>query len=200
MTRIHEHDLGLTWVMDEPMERGSHALRAGDGRVWLVDPVQDDAALAAAAALGPPAGVLQLLDRHNRDCAAIAQALGVPHARVPQVAPEGAPFHVVRVVDNPVWKEVALWWPERRALVVAEALGTNAAFAVGDGPVGVHPLRRLLPPGMLRGLGAEHLLVGHGPPLHGPEVAAQVDEAIARSRQDIPKLLTKIPTLIRAAR
>jgi hypothetical protein len=200
MTRIHEHDLGLTWVMDEPMERGSHALRAGDGRVWLVDPVQDEAALAAAAALGPPAGVLQLLDRHNRDCAAIAQALGVPHARVPQVAPEGAPFHVVRVVDNPVWKEVALWWPERRALVVAEALGTNAAFAVGDGPVGVHPLRRLLPPGMLRGLGAEHLLVGHGPPLHGPEVAAQVDEAIARSRQDIPKLLTKIPTLIRAAR
>jgi hypothetical protein len=200
MPRIYEHDLGLTWVMEEPMERGSHALRAGDGRVWLVDPVQDDEALAAAAALGPPAGVLQLLDRHNRDCAAIAQALGVPHARVPQVAPEGAPFSVVRVVWNRLWKEVALWWPERRALVVAEALGTNEAFAVSDDPVGVHPLRRLLPPWMLRGLGPEHLLVGHGPPLHGPEVAEQVDRAVARSRHDLPKLLLKVPTLVRAAR
>jgi hypothetical protein len=186
--------------MAEAMERGSHALRADDGRVWLVDPVRDDEALAAAAALGPPAGVLQLLDRHGRDCEQLAAELGVPHARVPQVAPDGAPFSAVRVVWNPLWKEVALWWPQRRALVVAEALGTNAAFAVGDGPVGVHPLRRLLPPGMLRGLGAEHLLVGHGPPLHGPDVAGQVDRAIARSRHDVPRLLLNLPTLIRAAR
>jgi hypothetical protein len=200
MARIHEHDLGLTWVMEEAMERGSHALHADDGRVWLVDPVRDDEALAAAAALGPPAGVLQLLDRHDRDCAAIARELGVPHARVPQVAPEGAPFGVVRVVWNPLWKEVALWWPPRRALVVAESLGTNAAFAVGDDPVGVHPLRRLTPPWMLRGLGPEHLLVGHGAPLHGPEVAAQVDRAVDRARRDVPRLLVKLPTLIRAAR
>ena len=40
MTRIVEHDLGISWVMDEPMERGSHAIVAG-GRVWLVDPVAD---------------------------------------------------------------------------------------------------------------------------------------------------------------
>jgi hypothetical protein len=200
MTRIHEHDLGLTWVMDEPMERGSHALRAGDGRVWLVDPVQDDAALAAAAALGPPAGVLQLLDRHNRDCAAIAQALGVPHARVPQVAPEGAPFHVVRVVDNPVWKEVALWWPERRALVVAEVLGTAPAWTLDAAPVGVHPMRRLLPPTGLRDLEPEHLLVGHGPPLHGPDAARLMREAIDRSRRDTPRLLLKLPMLLRTGR
>jgi hypothetical protein len=200
MARIFEHDLGVTWVMDDAMERGCHALRADDGRVWLVDPARDDAALAAVAKLGPPAGVLQLLDRHNRDSAAIAGALGVPHVRVPESAPAGAPFTVRRVVWNPLWKEVALWWPERRALVVAESLGTAAAFAVGDDPVGVHPLRRLLPPGMLRGLGPEHLLVGHGPPLHGPEVGAQVDRAIARSRHDVPKLLLKLPTLIRTAR
>jgi hypothetical protein len=200
MTTIHRHDLGLTWVMDDAMERACHALRDDGGRVWLVDPAQDDEALAAAAALGPPAGVLQLLDRHNRDCAALAAALQVPHLRVPQQDVAGAPFSVRRVVHNRLWHEVALWWPQRRALVVAEALGTGQAFAVGRGPVGVHPLRRLLPPTMLKGLGPEHFLAGHGAPLHGPDVAAQVDEAIARSRHDLPRLVLRLPTLIRAAR
>jgi hypothetical protein len=199
MTQIHRHDLGLSWVMDDAMERACHALRDVDGRVWLIDPVRDDEALAAVAALGPPVGVLQLLDRHNRDCAAIAAALEVPHLRVPDVMPD-APFDVRRVVGNRLWREVALWWPARRALIVAEVLGTGQAFAVSDDPVGVHPLRRLLPPTMLRGLGAEHLLVGHGAPLHGPDVAGQVDRAIARSRHDLPKLVLKVPTLLRAAR
>ena len=36
--RLHAHDLGLTWVMEEPLERASHAL-VHDGRVWFVDPV-----------------------------------------------------------------------------------------------------------------------------------------------------------------
>jgi GAF domain-containing protein len=200
MTRIHRHDLGLSWVMDDAMERACHALRDDDGHVWLIDPARDDEALAAAAALGPAAGVIQLLDRHNRDCAALAAALEVPHLRVPEQDVDGAPFDVRRVVANPLWHEVALWWPQRRALVVAEALGTGRAFAVGSGPIGVHPLRRLLPPGMLRGLGAEHFLPGHGAPLHGPGVAAQVDEAIARSRHDLPRLVLRVPTLIRAAR
>ena len=199
MTQIHPHDLGLSWVMDDAMERACHALRDDDGRVWLIDPARDDEALAAAAALGPPAAVVQLLDRHNRDCAAIAAALEVPHLRVPDMLPD-APFEVRRVVGNRLWHEVALWWPTRRALVVAEVLGTGQAFAVGDDPVGVHPLRRLLPPTMLRGLGAEHLLVGHGPPRHGTDVGGQVDRAIARSRHDLPKLLLKVPTLLRAAR
>jgi len=199
MTRIFRHDLGVSWVMDEAMERGSHALRDDDGRVWLVDPTRDEEALAAAAEMGTPAAVLQLLDRHSRDCAAIAGALEVPHLRVPDALPT-SPFEVRHVVNNRFWHEVALWWPARRALVVAEALGTNAAFAVGDGPVGVHPVLRLLPPTVLRGTGAEHLLVGHGAPLHGPDVAGQVDHAIARSRHDLPRLALKLPTLIRAAR
>jgi hypothetical protein len=200
MARIHRHDLGLTWVMDDAMERGCHALRSGDGRVWLVDPARDDEALGLAADIGEPAGVLQLLDRHNRDCAAIAAELGVRHWTPPEVRDGGLPFEVRRVVWNPLWKEVALWWPARRALVVAEALGTNGVFAVGDGPVGVHPLRRLLPPGMLRGTGAEHLLTGHGAPVHGPDVGAKIDRAIARSRHDIPKLVAQLPAVIRSAR
>jgi hypothetical protein len=199
MTRIFEHELGLSWVMDEPMERAAHALAGDDGRVWLVDPVDDAAALERVAQLGAPAGVLQLLDRHNRDCDALAQRLGVPHLKVPEAVPE-SPFEVRSVVRTPFWREVALWWPARRALVVAEVLGTTAAFAVGDGPVGIHPMVRMLPPRGLRGLGPEHLLVGHGPPLHGPEVAAAVDHAIARSRHDVPKLVLKLPSLIRDAR
>jgi hypothetical protein len=187
--------------MDDAMERGSHALVGDDGRVWLVDPVADDAALGRVAALGPVAGVLQLLDRHGRDGQALAARLEVPRLTVPFGGVPDAPFlQVLPVVRNRLWKEVALWWPQRRALVVAEALGTNAAFAVGDGPVGVHPLRRLLPPGVLRGLGPEHLLVGHGAPLHGAEVAGAVDHAIARSRWDAPRLVLKLPTLIRSAR
>jgi hypothetical protein len=199
MARIHEHDLGLTWVMEDAMERGAHALRDADGRVWLIDPVDDEEALARAAALGPPTGVIQLLDRRNRDCAPIAARLGVPHLQVPEQLPD-TPFTAHRVIRNRLWREVALWWPARRALVVAEALGTGAAFAVGDGPVGIHPMLRLLPPNGLQGFGPEHLLVGHGAPVHGPEVAAQVDRAIARSRHDLPKLVLKLPTLIRAAR
>ena len=98
----------------------------GDG-VWFVDPVDVPEAMERAAALGAPAGVIQLLDRHNRDCAAIAARLGVPHLKVPDAVP-GSPFEVVRVLDVPGWHEAALWWPEHRVLVVAELIGTNAAL------------------------------------------------------------------------
>jgi hypothetical protein len=198
MTRIVEHALGLSWVMEEPMERGSHAL-ADDGRVWLIDPVDDAEALEKVAQLGAPAAVVQLLDRHNRDCAAIAGRLGVPHLKVPDAVPD-SPFTTLRVIRNRLWREAALWWPQRRALVVAEVLGTAPAFAVGDGAVGIHPMVRMTPPGALRGMAPEWLLVGHGPPVSGPSVAADVDRAIARSRWDAPKLVLKLPSLIRDAR
>jgi hypothetical protein len=196
MTQIHEHALGLTWVMDEAMERASHALVDDAGRVWLIDPVDDPQAMERAAALGEPAGVLQLLDRHKRDCAAIAQRLGVPQLTVPGALPE-APFTVQRVVRNRLWREVALWWPAKRALVVAEALGTTPAFAVGAGPVGIHPMLRLRPPHGLKGLNPEHLLVGHGPPVSGPDVGAAVDTAIDHAWRDTPRLLVKLPSLIK---
>jgi hypothetical protein len=198
MPRIDAHEAGLTWVMDEPMQRASHAL-ADEGRVWLVDPVDDAEALERVAALGKPVAVLQLLDRHNRDCAPIAQRLGIPHLIVPASLSD-VPFVVHRVIRRRLWKEVALWWPARRALVVAEVLGTADAFAVGDGPVGVHPMVRLLPPDGLARFEPEHLLVGHGPPVHGGETTAATREALAHSRRDVLRLLLKLPTLIRSAR
>jgi hypothetical protein len=195
---LAEHELGLTWTIPgEAMERSGHALVA-DGAVWLVDPIDDASLLERAAALGPVAGVVQLLDRHNRDCASIAARLGVEHRSVPEAMP-GTPWEAHRVLYGRGWKEVALWWPERRALVVAEAVGTAETFAVGPGPVGVHPMLRLLPPKALRPFAPEHLLVGHGPALHGPETAAALTEALDRSRRDAPRILLKLPQLAPAA-
>jgi hypothetical protein len=187
-TTLHEHALGLSWVVDEPMQRASHAM-AADGRVWFVDVVDDAVALVRAGALGRPAGVVQLLDRHPRDCAAVAQRLAVPYLRLPSEVP-GSPFEVRKVLDVPRWRELALWWPERAALAVPEAVGTGPFFAVGPGPVGVHPMLRLTPPrGALGGLEPQFLLAGHGPPLSGPQTAAALDDALARSRRDVPRML-----------
>jgi hypothetical protein len=196
---IHEHAAGLTWVLSgEPMARASHAL-AADGRVWLVDPVDEPEPLARAAALGEVAGVVQLLDRHNRDGAAIAQRLGVALARLPSTL-RNTPFETLSGVDVPKWREVALWWPETRTLVVPEAVGTVEAFAVGDGSVGVHPLLRLFGVGRLRHTEPELLLVGHGPPVAGPEAATALREALARSRSDLPRFVAKLPALVRDVR
>ncbi|HMK93039.1 MAG TPA: hypothetical protein VK576_08575 [Thermoleophilia bacterium] len=181
---LDQSDLGLTWVLDEPLMRASHALVHED-RVWLVDPTDDEAALGRAAELGEPAAVVQLLDRHNRACAAVAARLGVPHLSVAAEVP-GSPFGVVRVVDWPVWREVALWWPERRALVVAEALGTAPYYAPGASGAGVSIGLRPWPPKRLGTFVADHLLVGHGAPIHGAGASAAIDEALARSRRDLP--------------
>jgi len=86
---------GFSWIAEEPMTRTAHAL-AADGRVWLVDPVDWPDAIDRALALGLPTGVLQLLDRHNRDCATLADRLGVPHLIAPDEVP-GSPFECIAV-------------------------------------------------------------------------------------------------------
>ncbi|HEX8102721.1 MAG TPA: hypothetical protein VF533_08925, partial [Solirubrobacteraceae bacterium] len=170
-----------------------------DGRVWLVDPVDVPEALDRARALGEPAGVIQLLDRHDRDGAALATRLNVPHLKLPTAVP-GAPFEVVGVLGLPLWKEKALWWPAERALVVAEIVGTAPFFTAGTGEAGMHALVRALPPGALRGYRPEHLLVGHGPPVHGPQAADALEHAYARSRRDVPRLLAQLPRIAKAAK
>lgn len=191
---VQRHPLGLTWIETSGMRRAAHALRA-DGRVWLVDPYEDDVALSAATELGTPAGVIQLLDRHNRDCGAIAQRLEVPLLRVPaEVA--NSPFEVIPVISRPWWREVALWWEAERALVVAEAVGTVPAFALGR-QVGVHPMLRLRPPrGPLTARSPERLLVGHGAALESGATAA-IRDALSGSLTDIPQLVLKLPSLVR---
>ena len=195
---LTEHPLGLTWVGDDPLERAAHAL-VHDGRVWLVDPFEDEEALARVAELGELAGVLQLFVAHERDGKAIAQRLGAPFLSLPDQVPD-APFSVIRLDSVKVWKERALWWPEPKGLVVAESIGTAAHYAVGEGPAGVHMIRRPLPPNTLKPFKPEHLLVGHGRPLHGSEAADGLREALSRSRRDIPTLIRRMPSLFRSMR
>jgi hypothetical protein len=128
---LDESRIGLTWMVDEPVARTSHALIDG-GRVWLIDPTDEPLALERVPALGKPAAVLQLLDRHNRDCAALADRLGVPHLKVPAALPD-TPFEVIHLVGARFWQEVALWWAEPRVLVVAEAIGTAAVATAPPG-------------------------------------------------------------------
>ena len=191
---VQRHPLGLTWIETSGMRRAAHALRA-DGRVWLIDPFEDEVALSAATELGTAAGVIQLLDRHNRDCGAIAQRLEVPLLRLPSEVGD-SPFEVIPVISRPWWREVALWWQAERALVVAEAVGTVPAFALGR-PVGVHPMLRLRPPrGPLTARSPERLLVGHGAALES-DAAAAIRDALSGSLTDIPQLVLRLPSLVR---
>jgi hypothetical protein len=186
---------GFSWIVDEPMRRTSHAV-ADDGRVWLVDPLHVPDAIERAQGLGRVEAVLQLLDRHNRDCAQVARRLEVPHLRVPDALP-ATPFEVLPVVRLPRWRESALWWPARGVLVVAEAVGTAPVFTAGRSAAGVHLLLRPRPPGRLRGLEPEHLLVGHGEGLHGTQAAPALEEAYARSLRDLPHVLVALPAAMR---
>jgi hypothetical protein len=139
--------------------------------------------------------VIQLLDRHNRDCGPIAQRLEVPLLRVPDAVSD-SPFTVVPVISRPWWHEQALWWESERALVIAEAVGTAPAFTLGR-RAGIHPLLRLRPPtGALTTYSPERLLVGHGAALESGAADA-IAEALDGALSDIPQLLLKLPSLAR---
>lgn len=192
---VDELEIGFGWIEDARMRRTSHALVA-DGRVWVIDPIEGDGVDERVRSLGEPAGVIQLLNRHSRDGEAFATRLGVPLHVVPASLDE-TPFSVLPVVRRRLWSEVALWWPERRVLICGDALGTILFFRAGDEPAGLHPLLRLLPPRALRGLGPEHLLVGHGEGLHGESVARIVDDAVENARRRIPRWLADVPRIVR---
>jgi hypothetical protein len=182
---------GFGWIVDEANTRTSHAL-AADGKVWLVDALDWPDAIERALGLGEPAGVIQLLDRHDRDCAALAARLGVPRSVAPDSIPD-SPFELIPVKRWRWWKESALWWPETRTLVTADALGTNRFFTGGRGRVGAHLLLRLTPPKKLGRYDAERLLVGHGEGVLS-EAAAAIDEAFRTSRRGLPRVLAKLPS------
>ena len=158
--------------------------------MYVLDPVDADGVEERVRALGAPAAVLVLLDRHRRDADAFAERLGVPVHETPFARVPGAPFEVRPLVRRRVWREVALWWPERRVLVAADALGSVAYFTAGDEPLGVHPFLRLTPPrAALGGLEPAHVLVGHGEGVHGPEAARALDDGLANARRRIPTLV-----------
>ena len=186
MRAVDALPFAVGWVDDDDvLRRTSHAL-ADDGRVSLVDPVDTPGAEELWLPLGEPVAVVQLLAHHNRDSAALAARLGVPHHRVPAGPVAGAPFRFLRVPGLPGWREVALWWPERQTLVVGDALGTVGYFLAPGERLGVHPFVRLRPPRALAGLPADHVLCGHGEGVHGGGVAEDLDRAVRTARRRLP--------------
>ena len=195
MRKIDEIAGSVGWVDDEDRLRRAAQAIGGDGRGWLVDVVDHPRLDEWIAELGAPAGVVQLLDRHERDCRAVADRLGVPHHVVPRELP-GTPFELRPVVRFRWWREVALWWPERRLLLVADAIGTIPYFCAGAEPAGVHPLLRPWPPRSLLGLEPEHLLVGHGEGIHRQPGA--LGSALRTARRRLPRWLVGLPRLLRS--
>jgi hypothetical protein len=185
---MDEFEHGFGWTIDgDRIPRTSHSIHSAD-RVWLIDVIDGDGLAERIAALGRPAAVVQLLDRHNRDCAAVAERLGVPLYVTPFEPVEGAPFAAFPVVRNRLWREVALWFASERILVVADALGSLDYFRAPGEPFGVHPVLRPFPPRKsLAGLEPEHILFGHGVGFHGPEAPAALRTALETARRRLPR-------------
>ncbi|MGK2931597.1 MAG: hypothetical protein ACSLFD_02265 [Solirubrobacterales bacterium] len=194
--RVDESEIGLTWVQDEPMARASHALESG-GKVWIIDPVDNPEVMERVAALGTPVAVFQLLDRHNRDCEKVAKRLGIKLVVLPDELRD-TPFQSIDVINNRLWKEKALWWQAEQALVVSEAVGTGKLFNPSDAGAGIHIMLRANPPRKQLGTYVpRHLLVGHGMPIHGPKATKALQEAMDRSRRDLPMAMLKAPGALR---
>jgi hypothetical protein len=183
---VDEWDGGFGWSLDEPLRRTSHALLLG-GRVWLIDPVEAPGIEERIHALGEPGGVLQLLDRHNRDSAAWAARLRVTHRRAWQGIGD-APFERLSVRNRRWWHEVALWEPTRRTLVCADALGTLPFFRAPAERIGWHPLVRPWPPRALSVAAPQRILLGHGAGVHDGAAEA-LQDALRNGRRRLPAAL-----------
>lgn len=186
-----EGSIGWTPAQPELRRRTSHAVAAGGG-VWIVDPLDGEGVDERIRAVGEPAAVIQLLDRHERDCRALAARLGIERFVTPFAGVPGAPFEVVRVLDLPGWHEAALWFPAERILVCADALGTASYFVAEGEPIAVHPLLRLFPPKVLLRYEPRQLLVGHGEGLAGNHATEALHEALLTSRRRIPVWLRSL--------
>jgi len=207
-TEIDRFDGGVGWIAhpDEKMQRASHALEI-DGEVWIIDPVDAEGLDELFAEFGDVAGVVVTLDRHKRDAAEIANRHGV-HVYLPEFfegVSEELDAPVVRfdtelgdtgleartVVDNRFWQEVALYNPDDGTLLVPESVGAADYFLVGSERLGVHPMRRAVPPrDVLGDLTPRRVLVGHGPGVMTGATAA-LDDALAGSRRRAPLLYAK---------
>ena len=194
---VDEDEDGFGWAIDEPLERTSHALLV-EGRVWLTDPVDVPELEDRIRALGEPAGVLQLLDRHNRDCAVWSARLSVPLGRAFESL-AASPFEALRVRDNRFWREVALWEPASRTLVCADVLGTLPFFRAGNERIGMHPLLRIAPPRSLLSVAPDRVLVGHGAGLHR-DAAAAVHDTVLHARRRIPAAVVSAVRAVRSSK
>jgi len=214
---VHEIDRyegGVGWIAypEEKMERASHAFAVANDEtdtddVWVVDPVDAPGVDDLLAELGEVAGVVCALDRHKRDCAAIARrhdvAVHVPDWMDGVASKLDAPverfgrrladtgFETIRIRNSsvPPWQEVGLF--DGETLIVPESLGAAAYFRGDRERLGVHPMLRLTPPrAALSGLEPERILVGHGVGVLEDAPTALAD-ALEGSRSKAPGLYLK---------
>lgn len=198
LTAIDRWDGGVGWLAHpgETMQRASHAL-AVDGDVWIVDPVDAPGVDDLVTDLGEVAGVVVLLDRHQRDADALAQRFDVPVYHPPYVDREfeapverlgvrlpGTDYRVIHSVDVPLWQEAALF--DGETLVVADAVGTVEYFTVGPEQIGVHPMLRPVPPMALRDLTPSRILTGHGEGVFD-DAETELARAIDGARNRLPQ-------------
>ena len=200
---IDRFEGGVGWIAhpDEEMQRASHALER-DGDVWVLDPVDADGIDSVLTDLGDVTGVAVLLDRHTRDAEAIAdrhdvpvylpdsfdgvtEEIDAPVARfTDELSDSGLEAHTV--VENRFWTEVALYDPDDGTLVVPESVGTTSYFLAGDERLGVHPMRRPVPPrDALGGFRPERILVGHGAGIT-TDAPGALEDALEHSRRRAP--------------
>jgi hypothetical protein len=189
-TWVLDEQGSLAWIAipDERMQRASSAI-AGTGGCLLCDPVDHPDLDEALAPLGKVLAVCNLLDRHGRDAAAIAErhrAPLVPATDVPALAAFAA-IETVPLYRARRWAETALWLPGRELLVVPESLGTIPFFLARPGDrLGMHPLVRLRPPRVpLARLAPHTIAVGHGGPVIGG-AAHELARVLSGARSDIP--------------
>lgn len=180
---------GFGWLVAERKQRASHALRVG-GRMWVIDPVEVPGAIERVRTFGRPAAVLQLLDRHSRDCDVFAAALGVPHVYAWEGL-GGAPFQVLPVRASRFWREVALWEPVGRTLVCAEAVGTAGYYRAPGERIGWHPLVRPFPVRSFGGVSPLRIVVGHGAGIDDGAAGA-LSELLANGRRRTPSALLNV--------
>ena len=206
---IDRFDGGVGWIAepDEDLQRASHALVV-DGDVWVIDPVDTADLDRRLDELGDVAGVVVLLDRHERDADAVARrhdvAVHLPHqlhaiaddfdVRVETFETELADtgYRSVPVVTNRLWREVALYEENEGTLVVPEAFGTIDVFRAAGERLGVHPALRLVPPRTaLGGLQPERVLVGHGAGI-SEDAPSAFRDALDGARSRAPGLYLRV--------
>ena len=97
------------------MARTSHALAVGRTRLALRRGRRPGARRRAFASSASRPAWCSCSTGTAGTAPPVAQRLGVPHHVVPRTLPE-TPFELRPVVRLRWWREVALWWPERRIL------------------------------------------------------------------------------------
>ena len=199
LTEIDRFEGGVGWLAypDETMERASHAVES-DGQLWVFDPVDADGVDDLVGEFDEVGGVVVLLDRHTRDSAAVARRHDVPvyvpdwmsgveedvDAPVVRFQDGVGEFAVDTLVDNPFWQEASLF--DGETLVVPESLGTASYFRAPGERLGVHPMRRALPPQSVTTYAADRLRVGHGEGLATDARPAIRDAVDGARRRMIP--------------